>query len=92
MAFLVSHCDGRYNRQWGRLRTWLKGILLSKIREGRRRLAKAEAQVVDQTGATAFMNRVPHDQELATSFDEEWGRGISREARDRRVQRVQVRS
>jgi RNA polymerase sigma-70 factor (ECF subfamily) len=76
MAFLESFRDGRYDPRRGRLRSWLKGIILNKIREARRRLAGREVQVLDRTDTTAFMDGIPDDRELTDVFDEEWERGV----------------
>lgn len=72
IAFLEGFRAGRYERERSRLRSWLKGIVVNKIRETRRRLAKPEIQVADKTDATAFMDAVPDDYELTDVFDEEW--------------------
>lgn len=79
VVFLGSFRDGRYDPQRGRLRSWLQGIVLNKIREARRRLAKQEVQVADPTSSTAFMDRVPDNRKLNDIFEEEWERGIMAE-------------
>lgn len=76
LAFLESFRGGRYNRDRGRLRSWLKGILLNKIKEARRRLARQEVQVADKTDATRFMNGISDEQELTDVFEEEWERQV----------------
>jgi RNA polymerase sigma-70 factor (ECF subfamily) len=76
VVFLEGYRQGRYDRGRGRLRAWLKGIVLNKIREARRRIAKPEIHIVDKTDTTGFMNRVPDDQELKDAFDEEWERHV----------------
>ncbi len=72
IAFLESFREGRYDRRRGRLRSWIKGIILNKIREARRRLAKHEVQVADKTDATGFMEGIPDDRNLKHFFNEEW--------------------
>ena len=79
MAFLEAFRGGKYDRERGRLQSWLRGIALNKIREARRRLAKRGVQVVDQTDGTGFMNRVPDVRELTDVFSEEWERGVMAE-------------
>ena len=70
MAFLESFRDGRYDRQRGRLRSWIKGIAVNKTRETRRRLSRPEVQVADKTDATGFMDQVPDEAELTDVFDQ----------------------
>ena len=72
IAFLESFREGRYDRSRGRLRSWIKGIILNKIRETRRRLAKGEIQIPDQTDATGFLEGLPDDRNLKHFFNEEW--------------------
>ncbi|MHC4090050.1 MAG: RNA polymerase sigma factor [Planctomycetota bacterium] len=78
-AFFQSYRDGRYDRAQGRLRSWLKGIALNKIREARRRIGGPEVQLVDQADATAFINRIPDDRELKDAFEQEWERQVAAE-------------
>ncbi len=76
-AFVSSFREGKYDEARGRLRAWLKGIAINKIREARRRLGRQERQVADNPGSTAFMDRVPDDDnELENAFEEEWEQAV----------------
>ncbi len=79
MVFMESYRDGKYDRERGRLRHWLQGIVFNKIRQAWRRQGNREVQVIDQTGVTKFLNRVPDEAEIADIFDEEWERGVMNE-------------
>jgi RNA polymerase sigma factor (sigma-70 family) len=78
LIFVKRFRGGDYDRARGRLRSWLRGIILNKIREARRRLARPEIQVPDKTDATAFMNgiRDPDNDELGDTFEQEWERAV----------------
>ncbi len=77
VAFVSSFREGKYDEARGRLRAWLKGIAINKIREARRRLGRQERQVADNPGSTAFMNRVPDDDnQLESAFEEEWEQAV----------------
>jgi RNA polymerase sigma-70 factor (ECF subfamily) len=79
VAFLEDFRQGKFDRDKGRLRSWLQGIAFNRIKRARRRLARREVQVVDPSGATGFMNRVPDDHELTDIFDAEWRRAVMAE-------------
>lgn len=77
VAFLGAFRAGRYDASRGRLRAWLKGIAINKIREARRRRGQRERQVADNPQSTAFMNRVPDDNdELEQLFEREWEQAV----------------
>lgn len=79
MAFLEDFRAGKFDREKGRLRSWLQGIAFNRIKRARRRLGRREAQVVESSGATGFMNRIPDDHELTDIFDAEWRRAVTAE-------------
>ncbi|MFH1417652.1 MAG: sigma-70 family RNA polymerase sigma factor [Planctomycetota bacterium] len=79
VAFLEDFRQGKFDRQKGRLRSWLQGIAFNRIKRARHRLAKREVQVAESTSATGFMNRVPDDHELTDIFDAEWRRAVAAE-------------
>ena len=76
VVFLERFRAGDYDRDRGRLRAWVQGIAFNKIREARRRLARPEVQVADETSTTPFMDRVPDEAELTDIFETEWQRGL----------------
>ena len=76
MSCLESFRDGRYDPRRGRLRSWLRGIVVNKVREARRRLAKLEVQVANGTDSTGFMDGIADERELTDAFDDEWEHGV----------------
>ncbi len=75
-AFLEGFRAGKYDPQRGRLRCWLQGIAVNKIREARRRIAKREVQMTHQSEATCNLNHVVDDEHLVNVLDEEWERAV----------------
>lgn len=75
-AFLESLRAGKYDRDRGRLRSWLRGIAFNKAREAFRRLGKREVQMVDDSDATLPLNRIPDEHQLTDVFEQEWQRGV----------------
>ena len=79
VAFLEAYRQGKYERDKGRLRSWLVGIAINKIREIRRRLARREQQPLQGSdGALVFDVAVDEDS-LSQAFDEEWERSVMAE-------------
>ena len=79
MAFLTDFQSGKYDPSRGRPRAWLRGIALNRIRRFWCRPARRELQVVDETGATGFIERIP-DKQLEDIFEAEWRRAVAAEA------------
>jgi RNA polymerase sigma-70 factor (ECF subfamily) len=71
--FLRAYRSGHYNRERGsRLRDWLKGIAVNRVREFRRRRAKSkERQIPASDSQTDFLLRLP-DKEQLSLWDQEW--------------------
>lgn len=78
-ASLLSFSDGlrrnRYEREQGRLRSWLHGIAVNKVREVRR--ARRERQAAD-TAEESLLDPVGPD-ELEASWEEEWRDAVLRQ-------------
>lgn len=79
IAFNTSYQDGKYEREKGRLRTWLFGIARNQILNARRRRQKREVQVVDASGETQFFNRVEDEGEMAELWEQEWREAVLRQ-------------
>src|SRR5437667_117488 len=77
MAFVSTYREGGYDRQKGRLRTWLMGIASHKIRDLQRKRGR-EVVVADNPESTAFLNKVPDEQEISRVWDAEWQQAIVR--------------
>lgn len=75
-AFVEGFRAGKYDRERGRLRCWLRGVAVNKIREARRRLTRPEVQMTDQSDATRYVDGVADDRQLPDLFDEEWERAV----------------
>jgi len=75
-TFLEMYCEGRYQREHGRLRSWLMGIAFNKIREALRRKERRERQITDRSDATAFIDRVPDERTLTDVFEQEWEQAV----------------
>ena len=79
IAFMEAYREGKYERDRGRLRHWLQGIVFNKVRQAWRRHQKREVQIVDETSATNFINRVPDEAEMTDIFEEEWEQAVLNE-------------
>ena len=73
-VFADAYRQGRYDREKGRLRSWLFGIATNKIRElVRKRAGNQEHQQLRPTSGTGFISRIPADDaELEEMWKEEW--------------------
>lgn len=76
LGFLEGYKAGHYDRQRGRLRAYLQGIMFNKIREFWARNKRREVQMVEPSDATGFFYALPDDAVLQDIFEEEWRRGI----------------
>lgn len=90
-AFVQMYRQGRYDRQEGRLRDWLRGIACHKVRDLQRRSARGEKTVADRTDATGFLERV-EDTAAETAWDAEWDAAILRQSLDAVRQEVEPRT
>ena len=82
IAFCTAYQEGKYDREQGRLRGWLFGIARNQIRNLGRKNVRKGRQVVDETNATAFFDRVPDEADQEKVWDEEWRQGVLRECLD----------
>ncbi len=75
LAFLRAYREGRYDKQRGRLSSWLFGIAyreaLRSIREGAR-----ERQAPGPAGRTTFFSGRPDDDLAKQSWADEWERHV----------------
>ncbi len=92
VAFLEDFRRGKFDREKGRLRSWLQGIAFNRIKRARRALTKRERQVVDSGSGTGFMNRIPDDRELTDIFDAEWRRAVTAECMREARQQVDAKT
>lgn len=81
IAFAKAYGDGRYDRGRGRLRSWLLGIAVNKIRDIQRQTAR-EVAVGGQDSHTSLIAAIPDERSLNEAWDKEWRRAILRACLD----------
>ncbi|MBI4717389.1 MAG: sigma-70 family RNA polymerase sigma factor [Planctomycetes bacterium] len=79
IAFCGAYQQGKYERQQGRLRFWLFGIARNQIRNARKRDRHREVQAVEDSGATAFFDRLPDEADMEQQWEEEWQQAVLRQ-------------
>jgi len=82
IEFCTAYQAGKYDREQGRLRSWLFGIARNQMRHQRRRKMRQERQVIDETSETGFFGRLPDDDEFEKAWDEEWRRSVLEQCLD----------
>ncbi len=75
LSFAEGYKKGKYDRGKGRLRTWLFGIAIKKIRDMQRRNGRNFA-VVDPVEKTRVLNGMPDDHSLSAIWESEWERRL----------------
>ncbi|MDM7998830.1 MAG: sigma-70 family RNA polymerase sigma factor [Dehalococcoidia bacterium] len=70
LAFAEAYRQGRYDREKGRLRTWLYGIATNKIRDLQRR--RAREIVGDAADRTGLMEQIPDEHTMSEAWEAEW--------------------
>lgn len=75
VAFLKAFRDGKYDREQGRLSSWLLGVARNVILNlrGNRPL---ERLVADKTTGTSFWDMVQDDRNIKHTWDTEWRRMV----------------
>lgn len=73
LAFLARYREGRYDREKGRLSSWLFGIAYREIQMSHRRGAREERQAPG-SNRTTFWSALPDETEAHRSWDEDWKR------------------
>jgi RNA polymerase sigma-70 factor (ECF subfamily) len=73
VTFLGDYRRGRYQRERGRLSTWLFSIAVQKIR-GRHRAA--DRLKLEVSAMTTVMSALPDDDELRATWDAQWERHV----------------
>ncbi|NLX13995.1 MAG: sigma-70 family RNA polymerase sigma factor [Phycisphaerales bacterium] len=76
IAFCSAYTEGKYQREQGRLRTWLFGIAKRQILNYRRQGRRREVQVADSPSETNFFDRRPDDDRMEQLWDEEWRNAV----------------
>jgi RNA polymerase sigma factor (sigma-70 family) len=79
LAFCTAYRDGKYDREKGRLRTWLFAIARNHIKNVHRQRPDREVQVVDQPDRTAFFDRLGDEDHWEKLWEEEWRQAVLRQ-------------
>jgi RNA polymerase sigma factor (sigma-70 family) len=77
LQFLKIYREGRYNREKGKLRSWLFTIANRKMHDIQRKKMK-ELVIGDQTGVSGMMVKLESPDEMKERWEEEWQRSILR--------------
>lgn len=81
MTFAVSFREGKYDRDRGRLRAWLFGIVHNVLQRWfRTRGRRAEVQPI--ASETDVLARIPDEDRLAELWEEEWQQAVVRNCMD----------
>lgn len=83
IAFLPALRDGKYDRQLGRLRHYLGGIAVNKVRNIVRSPHRRRREAMNDTDGGCDLDAVPDDSRIADLFEDEWRRGMLRESHQR---------
>ncbi len=75
ISFADGYRKGKYDRTKGRLRTWLFGIAIKKIRDVQRRNGK-NFVVVEPLDKTRVLNSLPDDHSISEVWESEWERRL----------------
>lgn len=75
LAFAEGYRKGNYDRSKGRLRTWLFGIAINKIRDIQRRNGK-QYVVVEPVDKTRVLNAMADEHSISEIWEFEWERRL----------------
>lgn len=78
VAFAEAFRAGRYDRDRGRLRSWLFGIVRNQLRGWLRAVAE-RPRALAGTAAGELLAETPTEDPLESIWDEEWRRGVLRQ-------------
>jgi RNA polymerase sigma factor (sigma-70 family) len=77
-AFLQAYRLDRYNRESGRLRDWLAGIMNHKVRDAQRKSHRQQKLIRDAAASEVVMDEIA-DPSVQTAMEQEWSRALLRE-------------
>ena len=90
LAFSEAYRAGRYDRERGRLRTWLYGIAVNKVREAQRR--RRDVVPGDTAAEDAVFGGLTAPDEQAAAWDAEWRDAVLRQCLDQVRAEVEART
>lgn len=72
MSFARSYREGQYDREQGRLSSWLFGIARHRVLDVARRRRSKEEVVAGHEGQSSFWSRVGDHRQASEAFEESW--------------------
>jgi len=75
IEFVRSYCEGRYDRERGRLSSWLFGIAFRQLQNHRRR-ERGRARRADERPVEEVAPLLEAPEELQRAWDEEWEQAV----------------
>ena len=91
LAFVKRFRGGDYERQRGRLHSWLFGIAYHKAVDILRQRAKMDVASARADG-TVLMNSIPSQEQAEAAWEEEWRSAVLRACLDKARERVQAKT
>lgn len=82
LEFARSYREGKYQRDRGRLRSWLFGIASNQVRSHRRRALQPGRKVADATEGAELLADVAAADDPEALWEEEWRRAVLRQCLD----------
>lgn len=79
MAFCQAYQDGKYQRERGRLRSWLFGIAHRQILNFMRRQRGKQVSIGSDSQGTDVFAQAPSERRLEDLWEQEWQEGVLRE-------------
>lgn len=79
VAFCNAYQEGKYDRSKGRLRVWLFGIARNQTLNLIRKRARRDVQVAGEPDQTDFFAKIPGDDELEKTWEDEWREAVLRQ-------------
>lgn len=77
-AFMEQYRHGNFNRQKGRLRDWLAGIMIFKARDIQRQSMRREKQGGRDSAGKGAIEEI-EDKSIQSAFEEEWSNALLRQ-------------
>lgn len=76
LAFVQAFRAGKFDRERGRLRSWLRGIAINELRAYWARARRREAQLATSPSGANPADQIPDEHTLSDIFHREWERGV----------------
>lgn len=76
LAFAEAFRHGRYDREQGRLSSWLFGIALNQVRRYRRADEQRVRPIAGNGGGTSFWRDLPDPSATRSAWEQEWEQAL----------------